>query len=190
MNYLLDVITDNVADAVRHACGLMFDSGRAGWHVRVVTDDATLGRALAILGTQAIASAESIDAFAEPGRAMRTLVLSIDDAGVDSSLVGPGIRLIDPHARCLLWGRRVNHELATLHRVRHELSGAARTFKGQALHCAGLGTRVAGCEEFWADDAFDSYPFSCLPAQPAPAQRGRRMPTGVRARPPSPDVVG
>ncbi|MCV7154576.1 hypothetical protein [Mycolicibacterium pyrenivorans] len=40
MSYRLDVVTTSVADAISHAGGLMFDRGRAGWRVAVVTDAA------------------------------------------------------------------------------------------------------------------------------------------------------
>ena len=50
MSYRIDVVNQSVAEAVRHAGGLIFDRSRAGWRVRVVIDDAANSRALSILG--------------------------------------------------------------------------------------------------------------------------------------------
>ena len=68
MSHLLDVAADDVGDAIAHAGGLMFDLGRAGWHVRVLTDDPAHDRALRILGTRTIAPGSGVTPVSAPHR--------------------------------------------------------------------------------------------------------------------------
>lgn len=151
MSYHLDVITASVAEAVRHAGGLMFDHSLAGWRVRVVTDDTAHRRALTILGTHPQSPERRDDALHTPNRVVRSLVLPVDQLTVDPQAAAVQNTEIEPPAELWLWGQHVNSErTGLLHPVRHELSAAARTFKAEALRCAGLDTRVDPGEEFWA----------------------------------------
>lgn len=154
MSYRLDVIAASVPDAIRYAGGLMFDRGRAGWRVAVVTDDATHSRALAILGANTQSPARLEARPSGQARAYRIRVLPIDELTV--SRQGPAAEdsEAEPRARLLFWGPRVTSEsTGLLYAVRHDLSPAARTFKAHALHCAGLDTFVESSERFWANDA-------------------------------------
>ena len=73
MGYHLDVITDDVGEAIRYAGGLMFDCCRAGWQVVVTTDDVAHTEALAILGVRAQSPVRSAQArrFPRGGVAIR-----------------------------------------------------------------------------------------------------------------------
>jgi hypothetical protein len=193
VSYQLDVVTACVADAVSRAGGLMFDRRRAGWRVRVLTDDTANARALCVLGTYAESSGQLKVALNKPDRVFRTSVLPLDL--FDHAPLGHGPEQhaeIESSEEFLLWGRRVNTELAEpLRPVRHELSAAARIFKAEALRCAGLDTRVESWEEFWVAKVIDVDRFDrrrCDPRRPhdiAATNAGAQ-----RARSPSADMVG
>lgn len=149
MGYRIDVITDSVSEAVRHAGGLMFDRSRAGWDVVVLTDDPDNSRALAILGARTQGTGQLDDRLHQRERETRTVVAAIGGFGAAGASAGvPGL---EPHA-LLLWGQQVDDELArVLQPVRHRLGAAALSFKTHALHAIGVATTVERCEHFWAD---------------------------------------
>lgn len=187
MSYRLDVATTSVADAVRHAGGLMFDRGRAGWRVAVVTDDATYSQALTILGTHTRSPGQLEDRPHGQGRVVRTRVLPIDEltATRQGTAEDSGVA---PWAQLLFWGERVTREsTGRLYAVRHDLSPAARTFKAHALRCAGLDTHVESSEQFWVTDALATDLFGdLLPAGQLP----RAHIGGTHEQSPSPELVG
>jgi hypothetical protein len=150
VGYRVDVITDSVSEAVRHAGGLMFDRSRAGWDVVVLTDDPDNSRALAILGARTQGPGQLDDRFHRREREIRTVVTAIGGFGAEgTSAAVPGL---EPHAQLLLWGHQVDDELArVLQPVRHRLGAAALSFKTHALHAIGVATTVEECEHFWAD---------------------------------------
>lgn len=148
MSYLLDVVTDDVADAIAHVGGLMFDLGRAGWRVRVLTDDAAHDRALRILGTCPLAPESSDPAPPAPDRVLRTAALPIRGATPAA-----------PHELYLHWA--TTEATAAGHPVEFRLSAAAQTFKAQALLCVGRTPDIDGCETLWTDAIPDGgYPFA------------------------------
>lgn len=160
MGYQLDVVTSSVAEAVRYAGGLMFDRSAAGWRVGVVTDDAAHRRALSILGTHTQSPERHGDELHNPNRVVRSLVVPVDR-------LTPQDSELEPWAELLVWGRHVDSESAgRLRPVLHELSSAARTFKAEALRCAGLDTRVEPDEEFWAVKLLDPAPYGHLLPNP------------------------
>lgn len=140
MGYRIDVVTESVPEAIRHVGGFIFDRGRAGWRVVVVTDDVAHRRALTILGA-VIESPGLGDGVGTTDPHVR----------ISASVVGGGTALGDP-AQHLLWGRPAPETTGRLHPVRHHLSAAARTFKAQALYCTGLTATVEPWESFWADE--------------------------------------
>lgn len=153
-SYRLDVISASVADAVRYAGGLMFDGGRAGWRVVVVTEDATHSTALTILGTRTRLPGHPEEILGKPGRVVRTRILSGDAHSVNDGTARVGLPRVESGSQLLFGGPRVNCErAATVYPVRHELSPAARRFKAHALQAAGLDTHVEASEEFWSNDA-------------------------------------
>jgi hypothetical protein len=157
VRYQVDVVADSVAEAVRHAGGLMFDRRRMGWHVRVVTNDTADCRALTILGAHLEMPREGEAALADQDRMIRCLVLPTDMCTTNPPVVGLNHLLLQKDSEVLLWGRDVDSELAgPRHPVRHELSAAARTFKAQALRSIGTDVRVDPAEQFWAADALHS----------------------------------
>lgn len=74
VSYRIDVVTDSVPDAIRHAGGLMFDRRRAGWQVVVVTDDAVHSRALTILGARIESPGDAESRLSVAERGIRTVV--------------------------------------------------------------------------------------------------------------------
>ena len=163
MGYRLDVVADSVAEAVRQAGGLMFDRCRAGWQVVVVTTDDAHADALTILGVRAESRGAAGTEVPERDRRFRTVV-------------GPlGLFATGPEICAdswLLWGDELDEgPTGVLQPVRHQLSAAARAFKGQALRRAGLPLSDAPEERFWLRDP--------APSPAGPDRSGARSPTGV-----------
>lgn len=146
MGYRLEVITDNVPEAVRHAGGLMCDRSRAGWQVVVVTNDVSHARALTILGVRAQPPGQVEDR--RYGPESRTTISSADDFAADEE--PPGGSDIHPPNQLLLWSLGDNDESSDLYPLKYRLSPAARTFKTHALRSTGLNTGAENCEYFWA----------------------------------------
>jgi hypothetical protein len=184
-SYRLDVISVSVADAVRYAGGLMFDRGRAGWRVVVVTEDLTQSTALTILGARTQPPGQPELILGKPGRMVRTRILSGATFSVNRRTARVGLPRVESGPQQLFWGPHLSCETAaTVHPVRHELSPAARTFKAHALHAAGLDTHVDPSEEFWSTDALD-------PALPVESSLESQTYAGeFEDRPPSPTLMG
>ena len=150
MSYQVDVVVDSVAEAVRHAGGLMFDRRRMGWRVSVVTDDTAHCRALTILGVHREPPDGRDEASFGQDRVIRCLVLPVGRCTTNPSMQLKDVLSQEP-SELLLWGPGVDCEPAgTLHPVRYELSAAARTFKAQALRSIGTDSGADTAEEFWA----------------------------------------
>lgn len=188
MSYRLDVVTGSIADAVRHARGLMFDRGRAGWRVVVVTDDDAPFTALTILGTHAQSPGQLDVAPGRPDRLVRIRVQSINELTSDRFDSGVANAEVEPCAQLLLWGPPITSgTTGPLHAVRHDLSPAARTFKAHALRCVGLDTHVESSEQFWVNTVLAPDQFGdLLPVDQWPHVHGG----GHHARSPSPNLVG
>ncbi|KUI27096.1 hypothetical protein AU196_00700 [Mycobacterium sp. IS-1742] len=147
------MLTDDVREAIRHVGGLMFDRRRAGWQVVVVTDDTAHSQALAILG----ARIQPLDQAGVPSSAGPEIRTEVSPIGGRAAHGGGGRRR-EPPAQRLLWGRQSDHgSTSDRHRVRHDLSPAARTFKAQALYATGLAASVDECEHFWADGSLGAF---------------------------------
>jgi hypothetical protein len=151
VRYRIDVLTDSVREAVRHAGGLMFDRRRAGWQVVVVTDDVIASRALDILGVCVESPGDADPRLRAPDLEDRTVLTARGDATAERGL-GP---LVGRYGRFLAWGEVEDASTGVLHRVRHTLSPAAQMFKAQALFSTGLATNVEHHEDFWADRTVD-----------------------------------
>jgi hypothetical protein len=191
VGYQLDVVTAGAAEAVRFAGGLMFDRSLAGWRVTVVTEDTAHRRALTILGARTHSPEQHSDSLHNPNRVVRSILVPIDQFTGDSQAHAVQDTDLEPPAEVVVWGQHVNTELTDLlHPVRHELSAAARTFKAEALRCAGLDTCVDSWEEFWAAKILDPAPFGHLLPNPLrPHGLVALQPTADnRAR--SPSLVG
>ena len=192
MGYQLDVVTAEVADAVRSAGGLMFDRALAGWKVRVVTDDRAHSRALRILGADAEPPAHLADAQSRPDRIIRTLVLPVNQFTGDPRSLMAGSTKTEPPAELLLWGRHVNSELTgLLQPVRYGISSAARRFKEEALRCADIDGPAEPWEEFWASNILDQPPFGHFrPEEPKLEDVGSWNAVAARTHAPPAKVVG
>lgn len=158
MGFRIDIVTASISDAVRHAGGLMFDRSRAGWQVRVLTDDTAHERALTILGAQALPSSCPEDT---PRVSDRVACLAATETALPDR---PGV---------LLWRRPAPGDSVHGAEVRHHLSSAAAVFKAQALRSVGLGLGVGAFEDFWVGGRFDADLFEHLMPgvqQPLPAE--------------------
>ncbi|MCG7579719.1 hypothetical protein [Mycolicibacterium sp. OfavD-34-C] len=145
MGYRLDVITDDVPEAVRRAGGLMFDYGRAGWQVVVITDDDMHSRALTILGARVEAPRDDIQTGCDnAGRESRAVVAPLGALRQHPEL-GAGYG-----SRVLLWGEHLDQEPAAgLCTFWYQLSAAARSFKACALGSVGGAPAAGRGEQFW-----------------------------------------
>jgi hypothetical protein len=122
----------------------------------VVTEDATNSTALTILGTNTQPPGQPEEILGSPGRVIRTQILSGDAVSANRPLTRVGLPGVEPSSQLLFWGPPVDCETpATVYRVRHELSPAARSFKAHALHAAGFDAHIEACEEFWANTVLD-----------------------------------
>jgi hypothetical protein len=148
VSYRIDVVTDSVLEAVRHAGGLMFDFRRAGWQVVVVTDDDAHSRALDILGVDVESPGDAENRIPEMERDNRT-VLSAISAATAAQERRP---LLGQRNRRLWWGQPADSVWTGFQRpAPHALGPAARMFKAQALYCVGIAVSVEDREHFWAD---------------------------------------
>jgi hypothetical protein len=159
VSYQVDVVADSVADAVRHAGGLMFDRGRIGWRISVVTDDTAHCRALTILGVHRELPGAREQSSSGQDRVVRCLVLPAKLLTANPHAIAVENAMPEPPAELLLWGPYANGELTDqLCPVRYELSAAARMFKAEALRSMGTDVRVEPAETFWAGEDLDSVP--------------------------------
>lgn len=189
MRYQLEVFAISVADAVRRVGGLMFDRSLAGWRVRVCTDDASNARALAILGAE-IGSAEPIDAVIHREECVGFPDLHVAGPQFRASV---GRSSLDLDSEALRLGPQMSDEpTGLLQPVRRKPSSAARAFKAQALHAAGLDVSMETWESFWATNAVDRGPDGCFTpgAQSRPAFAQWCDASRDLTRPPSLNVVG
>lgn len=146
--YRLDVTATNLADLVRAAGGWLFDRSMAGWDVHAVVTGACDPRPLTILGVHpgprdpdddatetvaAVALAASAGALgADPE--LRDAVLTAMKRGIGDVLVWGSA-----------WPEGIERGVDV---VEHELSAAARAFKGHAMAALGLAEPIAATEVF------------------------------------------
>ncbi|WP_445166517.1 hypothetical protein ACTXG7_22085 [Mycolicibacterium sp. Dal123E01] len=144
--YQLDVVGTHVADVVDSAGGWLFDRVMAGWDVRVaVTNPGNLA-ALKILGVQTVALAAVFGAAHAPtALAVAGAVCSSDDQVRDALVAS----VRSARTEVTMWGEMWVPSMGRPgDDVRHELSSAARVFKTQAAHAAGVDPAVAAFEVF------------------------------------------
>lgn len=140
LRYRLEAVAASAVDVVQAAGGWLYDRAMAGWEVTVLLPDGTHfedSRPLRILGVRVLnleSEFEATGATAQ-GLAVSAAVFAgnphirakvrkaLDDRSTEVALWGEG------------WPLGVN---GTLTRTHHELSGAARMFKRQALMAAGI----------------------------------------------------
>ena len=149
--YQFQVVTGNIADAVRSIGGLIFDRAMAGWEVSVVVDGDTGAddRPLRILG------ARVAKRLTDPGHTLpRPHLLAVaTDVMVKSDAVRRRVPAIgdDNETEVLLWGR---HHPTNMNRTfvaaRHQPSAAAHVFKAQALTAGGAPAMQRADEGFYS----------------------------------------
>ena len=149
MRYRLDVAAASAADAVKFAGGWMYDRVMAGWDVTVLLVDRTDERPLHILGVET-SDLESALALWSEGPHPQTVAVAADlfvsDERVRQGVLGA---LEQGLTEVTLWGDSWPAELDdSIGPVAHQLSAAARAFKGQALTAAADTGVVTGSETF------------------------------------------
>lgn len=149
MRYRLDVVAPSVADVVRSAGGWLVDRVMAGWDVTVLISGDDDVRPLQILG---VATGDLDTAMREweerphPQTVAVAADLFATDERVREGVLGA---LAQGLTEVTLWGETWPQELdSTVDTVLHELSGAARAFKTQALAAVGEGDLVERVEVF------------------------------------------
>jgi hypothetical protein len=149
MRYRLDVVARNVPEVVKFAGGWLVDRVMAGWDVTVLISGDDDVRPLQILGVDT-ADLETAMQLWEDRPHPQTVAVAADlfvsDARVREGVLGA---LDQGLTEVTLWGESWPAELdSTVDTVQHELSGAARAFKAQALAAAGDTEPVDGTEVF------------------------------------------
>lgn len=149
LEYDLTVIARGAQDVVRAAGGWLCDRVRAGWKVSVFTGTADAPAAAGVLGVRVLpADADPVGLVRSTSAA---LAISAELLDADQVLRAEVLRAVD---RCgvelTVWGATPAGFLAgRMTTTRHQLSGAARAFKSQALAAAGSAGTVADLvEEF------------------------------------------
>ena len=146
--YLLDVTACDVADLVRSAGGWLFDRSMAGWDVNVaIVGDGDPGP-LHILGL-GVTPREPDDDAGAPARWV-ALAASADAVSADPTLRADVLNTMKRGlGDVLIWGHgRPDGIERGLDTVEHELSSAARVFKGHALAALGLAEVANAFETF------------------------------------------
>ncbi|MDT5079798.1 MAG: hypothetical protein QOJ80_4435 [Mycobacterium sp.] len=146
--YQLDVTASDVADLVRSAGGWLFDRSMAGWDVNVVVTGGCDPLPLQILGVNVESREEDDDATA-PARAL-ALAASADAVCADQELRAEVLLAMKRGiGDVLIWGSSWPEGIERgVDEVEHELSAAARAFKGHALVALGLSEAVGPTEAF------------------------------------------
>ena len=150
MRYRLDVVAPSVPEVVQFAGGWLVDRVMAGWDVTVLIDGDDDVRPLGILGVdvqdlewalelwddrphpQTVAIAAEL--FSRDARVRRGVLTALDHGLTEVTL----------------WGEHCPAELDdTVGAVRHQLSAAARAFKGHALAAIGSLAEPVGESEIF-----------------------------------------
>ncbi|WP_235892586.1 hypothetical protein [Mycolicibacterium hodleri] len=147
--YQLEVTAVDVADLVRSAGGWLYDRSKAGWDVNVVVTGGCDMRVMQILGVNTEPRDDEEDSAA-PARSV-ALAASADALHADPELRAEALLAVKRGVgEVLVWGDDSWPEGLErgLDPVEHELSAAARAFKGYALAALGLSEPVAPTETF------------------------------------------
>jgi hypothetical protein len=152
--YQLDVTACDVVDVVRSAGGWLFDRSMAGWDVSVIAGGGRDVRPLQILGIGA-GPREQDDDVSAPARGI-ALAASADAVCADEELRANVLKAMKRGVGdVLIWGTSWPEGIERgVDVVEHELSAAARAFKGHALAAIGLSEAVGRTETFRGRTSF------------------------------------
>lgn len=146
INYDLTVVGANVADAITHAGGWMFDRARAGWRISVVVTSGANLSPLQILGVNACSERDLPELLTSRPAAIAMSVRSFAHQERLRRLVSRALR---QNAELTFWGEVAPTDFdCLLDDVGYRLSRAARAFKGHALNALSLNMPVAPIETF------------------------------------------
>lgn len=167
--YRMELMALDVADAVRHAGGWMFDRVASGWTVIVILPKCSDPRSLRILGVQVVAPEDAlvIDECGPPAVIATRAELHRDDKRIRRRVDDAVERR---HSEVVIWaGQEYQPDsVPNLRVVHHRLSSAARAFKAQALIALGAPIAVDPVESFQSLAATSfSPPISLMSGIPA-----------------------
>jgi hypothetical protein len=147
LDYELNVVAVDVADAVRYAGGWMCDRVRAGWKVNVYVPDDSNARPLQILGVRTLSVEDGLESLVTSGPA--ALAVAAEVVAANEVLRRYVTKILERNAtEVTLWGDYRAAELDRhVDRVRHRLSTAAQAFKAEAQIAAGLSCNTPGITE-------------------------------------------
>jgi hypothetical protein len=137
MRYRLDVVAPSVPEVVRFAGGWLVDRAMAGWDVTVMVSATADTRPLDILGVETYDLEAALEEWADRPHPQTVAVAA--DLFASDARVRRGVLSALDHGltEVTLWGKHWPAELdSTVNSVHHQLSGAARAFKAQALVAA------------------------------------------------------
>jgi len=137
MRYRLDVVARNVPEVVKFAGGWLVDRVMAGWDVTVLISADEDLRPLEILGVEIHDLEAALEEWADRPHPQTVAVAA--DLFASDERVRRGVLTALDHGttEVTLWGEHWPTELdSTIGSVHHQLSGAARAFKAQALAAA------------------------------------------------------
>lgn len=147
LNYRLDVLAMDTADVVCPIGGWLYDRTAAGWDVNLLLPQHTDIRPLQILGVRVVFLASDVahpaSALAAHGLVVSREVFACDARVREVVLTALGRRTTEVMLIGDGWPLAVGQRTTA---VRHELSAAARAFKGHALTAAGLPSTVKPIE--------------------------------------------
>jgi hypothetical protein len=139
LEYDLTVIARTAEDTVRAAGGWLCDRVRAGWKVSVLLTDSDDVLPLHVLGVRTVPAGTDPIALVQSNPA--ALAIPADLLDSDKSVRASVVRAAERGAMELtVWGCAPAQQGALAGRMaptRHQMSGAARAFKSQALVAAG-----------------------------------------------------
>ncbi|QLL09935.1 hypothetical protein H0P51_02140 [Mycobacterium vicinigordonae] len=154
LRHRLDVFAADTGDVVQTTGGWLFDRVMAGWEVNVLLPRGCAARPLQVLGVQVLDLGAEFDTRdgQTQGLAVSCEAFNADERVRDRVRDALDKRLID----VALWGENWPLGMTRgLRRVEYTLSAAARAFKGQALHAAGIGySSVDSVEALVTDSAW------------------------------------
>ena len=152
--YQLDVTARDVTDVVRSAGGWLFDRAMAGWDVNVHLTSECDPRPLQILGVN-LGRRDVDEDSSAPARAL-AIAASSDAVGDDPELRAAVLRAMKRGVGdVLLWGTSWSEGVERgVDLVEHQLSAAARAFKGHAFAAVGLAEGVSPTESFLGRTSF------------------------------------
>lgn len=153
--YRLLVVASDVGELVAAAGGWMCDRIQAGWDVGVAVGESRDLRPLQILGVTTVVTGHGFESTSDGGEAAAIAIAS--EAFDHNELLRREVHkvLARGDTEVIIWGATAPTRLeGRVHRLRYQLSGAARAFKTHAVAAASMPSGDVSATE----DLFSSAP--------------------------------